>query len=159
MTPSCRIRIAVPEDAPAIARLSDALGYGASGNDNGQALAALIDRSDHVVFVAEDEAGAVIGWIHAFLALRLASESFVEVGGLVVGEESRRRGAGRALLRAVSDWSRDQGCLKIRVRVNAKREEAHRFYIRVGYEQVKDQQVFEFRLENAPDMVRVRTPG
>ena len=45
--------------------------------------------------------GIIQGWIHIFIAHRVASPAFVEIGGLVVSPDSRRGGIGRALVEHV----------------------------------------------------------
>ncbi len=42
--------------------------------------------------VAEDKDKNVIGWIHVFIAVRIESETFAEIGGLVVNENIRGYG-------------------------------------------------------------------
>jgi len=42
--------------------------------------------------------------------------------------------------------ARDRGCLRLRVRSNAIREDAHRFDDALGYARVKRQQVFDEEL-------------
>lgn len=41
------------------------------------------------------------------------------------------------------DWARGQGMTRLRVRSNVIRGRAHRFYLRLGFERVKSQAVFD----------------
>ncbi len=45
---------------------------------------------DNCAFVAIIE-GKIIGWIHAFKALRIETKPFIEIGGLVVDEIYREK--------------------------------------------------------------------
>jgi hypothetical protein len=47
----------------------------------------------------------------------------------------------------VEEWARMQGIRRVRVRSQIKREDAHRFYLRDEYRQVKTSLVFEKELE------------
>lgn len=142
-----RIRGARHEDAEPLARLSGELGYPVDGAAVAQRLAALLDRSEDKVLVAEGSEGSVLGWAHAFVARRLESSSFAELGGLVVSEDARGRGVGRSLVAAAERWARDRGLGAIRVRSNVTREGAHAFYRHLGYEKIKQQGVFRKSLD------------
>ncbi len=66
------------------------------------------------IFVAEDDAGGLAGFLQ--VGLRSHADGcdpkhpvgFVE--GWFVFETSRRRGIGKALMRAAEEWARSQGC-------------------------------------------------
>ena len=70
----------------------------------------------------------------------------VIIVGLVVGERHRRHGVGRALVKAVTEWTRKLGHTTIRVRSNAARVEAHDFYPALGFERTKTQHAYRFVL-------------
>ena len=93
-----QIRSATLEDAEAIASLASQLGYPAASAEVAQRYAVLQQRSDHAVFVAEEQDGTVSGWVHVFLARRLFMPAFAELGGIVVEETRRGAGVGSALL-------------------------------------------------------------
>jgi predicted N-acetyltransferase YhbS len=128
-------------DAAAVAALSAQLGYPATESEIGRRLDAIVRHEDACALVAEAD-GLVIGWIHAYRVHLIESDDHVEIGGLVVEETSRRRGAGRALLAAAEAWSRLSGCPAIRLRSQLFRADAHAFYERLGYEYVKTQKTF-----------------
>jgi GNAT superfamily N-acetyltransferase len=140
------IRAAVSADAAAIAHLSGQLGYPQDGGAALHALRAIRTEGSGAVLVAQGEDGAVVGWIHVFLAHRLESEAFAEIGGLVVDETVRNRGIGARLVGAAEAWAAAHSAPTIRVRSNVKREDAHRFYAAHGYDVAKTQAVFVKRL-------------
>jgi len=136
------LRAARPGDAARLADLSRQLGYGAGEADVARRLGLLLGHADHAVLVAEED-GEVVGWIQVSLSLLVESPLSAEVRGLVVDERFRRRGVGPLLLRAADDWARARGCARLRVPCNIVRADAHRFYEREGFREVKRQRIFE----------------
>ena len=67
------------------------------------------------------------------------AEAFVVIGGLVVDREYRKRGIGRRLLARAEEWAAQQACSVVRLTSNEKRIEAHAFYERAGYTNLKTQ--------------------
>ena len=53
---------------------------------------------------------------------------------LVVREDTRGRGVGRALVSAVESWARDHGAGRMVVTTALRRAGAHAFYERLGFE-------------------------
>lgn len=145
MTPE--VRRAEPRDVDDLTHLSAELGYASTDIEIRRRLEELAGLPDHAVFVAEAPEGGVVGWLHICLHHHLESGTFPEVVGLVVAQEHRSSGVGAALLRAAEDWAREKGMEEIRVRSNVVRERAHRFYLRQGYDKVKEQAVFVKGLE------------
>jgi GNAT superfamily N-acetyltransferase len=139
-----RVRIARAEDAPELTRLCAELGYPNEEPDVARRLGELLAHPDHEVFVAE-EGSRVVGWIQISLTRLLESPLSSEVGGLVVASDARRRGMGPLLLAAADAWSRARGCRAVRVPCNVVRADAHRFYEREGFREVKKQRIFERR--------------
>ena len=135
------IRLPRADDAAALARLSGQLGYPSSDEEIRQRLSTLLSGKDDFLIVAELD-GRVVGWLHAFAAMRLESGAFAEIGGMVVEEAFRGRGMGRRLVDEASAWARGKGFRTLRVRSNVVREDTHRFYLGLGFETVKSQAVF-----------------
>ena len=89
------------------------------------------------------ESGNIIkGWVHFFIANRVASESFIEIGGLVVDSKTRREGIGRSLVEYVKEWAILNN-YSLRVRCNIKRENTHKFYESLDFFNKKTQYVFQ----------------
>ena len=86
---------------------------------------------------------AVIGWIDAAVERHLQSAPAVVIGGLVVRDDMRGKRIGQQLCHAVELWAVQIGVAAVRVRSRLKRADAHRFYLRDGYIQVKISAVFE----------------
>ena len=136
------IRLAVEDDAPALAPLCGELGYPSTAEETRQRLAALLERpEDHAVFVAEVD-GALLGWGSVAVTRLLEAADRAELTGLVVTEASRGRGVGRELVATVEEWARARGLAQVGVRSNVIRLDAHRFYEGLGYPRAKQQVVF-----------------
>jgi GNAT superfamily N-acetyltransferase len=136
------IRIATMSDAAAIAELSNQLGYQTSAQQSETRLGSVLVSIDHAVFVACVD-GAVVGWVHAFVARRIESDAFAELGGFVVAESHRRRGIGRRLLKRAEEWALAQGVTKLRVRSRSDRDDARASYENLGFSIKKEQRVFD----------------
>lgn len=136
------IRLASPADAQAIAGLCEQLGYPTTVEQARQRLEVLSPRADHAIFVAQDAAGQVIGWMHMHATHHLQAEPYAEIGGLVVDAAHTGQGIGGALVQRGEAWVIAQGYAQLRVRSNVMRAEAHQFYLKHGYSLHKSQCVF-----------------
>jgi GNAT superfamily N-acetyltransferase len=136
------IRDVDPNDAFWIAGLSDQLGYKSTNDKIVNRLRNITANKDHNIYVAEYN-NKVIGWIHAFYVLRVESDPFVEIGGMVVDERHRKQGIGTALTVKVIEWAEKRKVRKIRVRCNTTRSETHKFYERLGFTETKEQKIFD----------------
>ena len=139
------IRPLTVDDAEAVAELSGQLGYPGSAEMLRRRIHAMARSEDRVAFAAMCDAG-LVGWIDAAVERHLQAEDIVVIGGLVVRETARGCGVGRRLCEEVERWARERGVGRVRVRSQIKRVEAHRFYQRDGYRQVKTSLVLEKEL-------------
>ncbi len=136
-------------DVERVADLCTQLGYPSGAADVASRFDAIAARPDHAVFVAVEDTGHVIGWVHVCAGmLVLEADQWAEIGGLVVDAGVRGRGVGDRLLAAAEDWARARGYRQVRLRSNVIREAAHQFYRRRGYEVFKTQ--LNFRKDVAP---------
>ncbi len=87
-----------------------------------------------ILFVAKDETGKAVGWVHAYEAPSLLSDATVEIGGLVVNQEMRQHGIGKALMTAVEEWAGKRGFTEVLLATRIDREVAQAFYKAIGYE-------------------------
>ena len=124
------IRAAEPGDAAALASLTAELGYDPGGVED--RVPGIISDPGSGLLVAE-VGGEVAGWVHVSESVPVQVAPFAEVSGLVVAEEVRGTGVGAALMQAAIEWARERGLVRMRVRSNAVREGAHRFYERLGF--------------------------
>lgn len=97
----------------------------------------------HAVFVAIDEASAILGFAHAHAAEPLLLDRTAELAALVVTASARGKGVGERLVDAVASWARSSGFASLRLRSNVVRVNAHRFYERLGFTRSKQQVVFD----------------
>lgn len=140
------IRSASLDDCSALANLSTQLGYASSVQETEERITPILEADDHTILVAALPDAGLAGFIHVFLARRVESDTFAEIGGLVVKKGVRGRGIGRLLMTAAETWARSQGVHKLRVRTRSTRPEAHTFYERLGFTQTKKQFVYDLDL-------------
>jgi GNAT superfamily N-acetyltransferase len=134
------------DDAMAVSLLTTQLGYSRKADEIAAWIARLRrEDGEQIAFVA-CVGENVVGWIEVSIERRLQSEPFGMIGGLVVSDGVRSRGVGRLLCRRAEEWVREQGLDTVRVTSRSSREDAHRFYLRDGYREVKTSLVFERQL-------------
>lgn len=143
MTEPFEIRNATLADADSMAELSEQLGYPSLVQQIIKRLSRILRSREHLVLVASLPDGLVAGWIHVYVALRVESDPFAELGGFIVAEGLRSRGLGRSLLEAAEEWVREQGVRKLRVRTRSNRRDAQAFYQHLGFTQTKEQHVYD----------------
>ena len=138
------IREVLPENAPEISELSYQLGYPIYGEETIQNIVNLRQSKHDEAFVAIQEQ-KIIGWIGVSYKISLESPPLCEIHGLVVNEQYRNRGVGKILIKKAQQWTRDKGINKLRLRCNIKRADAILFYQNYGFNEVKQQKVFEIK--------------
>ena len=127
------IRDARPDDAEAIARLLTQLGYPSDAGAVDERLERLQVVGDRVVVAEVD--GVVVGLAHLQVTPALERERpAAKLGALIVDEEQRGRGVGRALVEAIEVEARRRGCELLFLTTAERRDDAHAFYERVGLE-------------------------
>lgn len=137
------IRPVSVEDAEAVTELTRQLGYEATVEQVRSRITEVQSNSaERAVFVA-CSAGGVIGWVDVAVVRHLQSEDYGLIGGLVVQDGMRCAGVGKRLCEHAEAWCRGRKLRKVRVTSRSTREDAHRFYLRDGYTDVKMSRVFE----------------
>lgn len=132
------IREAVITNAAAICRISsNDLGYKCEEQFVKERLEKL-DTTREVVFVAELD-GEVAGYVHAEVYSLLYWEPMVNILGLAVSSDFRRKGAGKALMKRVEEWAKERKIKEIRLNSGGTRKEAHEFYRTIGFDDEKVQ--------------------
>jgi len=140
-----KIRAAKPADAEAIAHLSKELGYPAELKTVRERLRRILGRDDQRVVVAVVPNGAVCGWLQAHSSVAVESGLRVEIVGLIVSEQMRRRGVGRSLVEHAETWAAEISAETVVVRSNTKRVESRAFYPSLGFLPSKTQVVYRKR--------------
>ena len=142
------IRPATVDDAPAIALLLHQLGYPTTPESVRARVTELRDRDDSAILVAENDRKRVIGCAHVLIDHRLAEGRRGEISSIVVDDHLRSSGTGAMLVQAAAAWLKSRGVGRLRVRCNAVRDRAHRFYDKLGFRQTKQQKVFDAPVED-----------
>lgn len=146
------IRPATLEDAPGITHLLHQLGYPETPEAVRDRVAQLGGRDDSAVLVAENDHGRIVGCVHVLIDCRLAEGRRGEISSIVVDDHLRSRGTGAMLVQAAAAWLKSRGIGRLRVRCNAVRDRAHRFYDKLGFQQTKQQKVFDAPVDNLTDL-------
>lgn len=141
-----RIRRAHLPDYARIAVLYAQLGYIIPETEMRDRIAALAQTPSEIVYVADKPDAPVIGCIHAGLCRTLSEGEHLRIYGLVIDAAYRNRHIGQLLVEAVEEWACGLGCELVWIRSNIIREDAHRFYERLGYQKIKTQYTLEKRL-------------
>ncbi|MBV8769607.1 MAG: GNAT family N-acetyltransferase [Hyphomicrobiales bacterium] len=99
-------------------------------------LASRIDRvlasSTHFA-VAAEESGRIYGLAHAYERPALEKALEVVLQSLVVDQSVRKKGVGKQLVRAAETWAISRGIDRVVLHTRIDREDARRFYERIGY--------------------------
>jgi len=128
------IRPATLADAAKIADLLTQLGYPGTEKFIREKILKLTGHPDADLAVAVAE-GEVLGFIslHFIPQLGLAG-SFARISYLCVDDTVRGRGVGGRLEAYCEQCARERGCDRIELHCHSRREQAHKFYRRQGYE-------------------------
>jgi GNAT superfamily N-acetyltransferase len=93
----------------------------------------LLDHNGQAL-VAEDD-GVLLGIATMQVVYSLVDDApRAMLTGLVVREDMRGSGVGRALVSAVEAWARERGANRVVVTTALRRSGAHAFYEHMGYE-------------------------
>jgi GNAT superfamily N-acetyltransferase len=137
------IRRVTPEDAAAVAELSVQLGYPATASEIEHRIAGLGSCKAHQAVFVACHGAEIVGWIEVALSFDLQTPPYAVIGGLVVKEGVRGLRIGKRLCDEAEVWSRAQGIGVLRVTSRNTRADAHRFYLREGFRDIKISRVFE----------------
>lgn len=140
-----RLRPLTPADAGVVAVLCGQMGYDVEPELVEKRLEVIGQRGDHRMIGAELD-GAIVGWAHVHADWTIDHGNEAELLGLVVKEEKRGLGIGRALIGEAAEWAYRQNCTRLRVRTNVMRLRAGDFYRRAGFKEMKRQLVLDLPL-------------
>ncbi len=128
------IRSATIADANRIKYLIAELGFVHSSEFIRAKLQLLLESNNDIIVVYESE-GEVVGLITLHFAVQLAfSGDIMSIGYMVVDPSCRGQEIGKMLEEYASQVAKDRRCTLIEVYSQAKRVDAHRFYVRQGYQ-------------------------
>ena len=133
------IREALAADAERIAQLCLQLGYQVPRNHVDHMLH--VSRSHAQIFVAVVARVGVVGFARAVVNEMLLGEPAVEIEAMLVDSEYRGEGIGTALLHAIEQWSGHRGVYGLRLSVDVSDDRAHEFFLRNGYELLRNKLV------------------
>jgi ribosomal protein S18 acetylase RimI-like enzyme len=111
----------------------------ARGRERAQQALRDTGESEHeTILVALDDSDRVCGACHLQIydtpvGHTLVSQRRGHIETLIVARAQRRRGIGRALMAAASDWARRKGAHQLLFTVWAGNADAERFYAALGY--------------------------
>ena len=131
------------DDLEAVASLAAQLGYPCSPAELTARFERLEHRPEYGLFVAKGLGGRVLGYLQINAEPEtLLADPRADIAALVVEQTARGTGIGTALLKRAEAWAKEHQLPLIRVRSNARRAEAHRFYEKHGYALQKTSHMF-----------------
>lgn len=132
--PRVEIRPGAPADAEGVAALITHLGYPSTPEQMRARLERIAAHPDYATLVAERD-GHLVGMAGLKRGLSYNyDEPYARILSLVVDPGERGRGTGATLVAACEAWARGQGAASVHLTTALHREDAHRFYERLGYE-------------------------
>jgi GNAT superfamily N-acetyltransferase len=128
------VRAATEKDAEGIAALLGELGYPNSIAFAADRISEFSKRESSIVLVAAED--RLNGFICFDVQPLFHQEGNIGcIMALCVDQASHSKGVGRTLVSKIEEIAKDMGCVKIAVASGVRREEAHRFYTSLGYEE------------------------
>ena len=127
------IRKAVPDDALAIKKLVEQLGYELTPETIRNKIERFIHDPDELLLVYTME-NSVTGFISIHFIPQIATTGdFAKISYFCVDEKSRGQKIGEELEKYCVQKARERGCDRIELHSHSRRTDAHRFYERLGY--------------------------
>ena len=134
-SPKMNIRKAEVKDAEVIVRLLEQLNYPTENGLVARRLSLLADNDEHLDVVVE-VGNNVPGFMSLHFIPQIAFDAdYAVISYLVVDEHTRKQGIGKILEEYAVEVALKRGCRRIFLHSNARRTDAHRFYLRQGYQE------------------------
>jgi N-acetylglutamate synthase-like GNAT family acetyltransferase len=128
-------------DAKMLLPLAEQIGYPVSLPIAKKRLAQIVKRKEDIFLVAEKDQ-KVIGFVHGLEIFELLTAKTLRLAGVIVDKNVRQKGIGRSLMVELERWAEKHDYRMIIVPSNTKRRGAAKFYPKIGYPKVKNQNVF-----------------
>lgn len=142
------IRQAEIKDSERISILCEQLGYSTTKEQIEERLSKIQNNNSHIIYVATLENEYVISWAHAHISDLIIIPNQALLFGLVVDKNYRNSGIGRLLMQHIEEWATLGSCEGVILRSNIKRQEAHLFYEKIGYTNIKQSVTFYKKLQS-----------
>jgi len=147
MLKNLQITQAKIKDSERIAILCEQLGYSATKEQIEERLNKIQNNNSHIIYVAVEN-DYIIGWAHAHISDLIIIPNQALLFGLVVDKIYRNSGIGRLLMQHIEEWATLVGCEGVILRSNIKPQEAHLFYEKIGYKNIKQSVTFYKKLQS-----------
>ncbi|WP_050906717.1 GNAT family N-acetyltransferase [Vibrio campbellii] len=90
------------------------------------------------LFLVAEEGQQVLGFITATITQNetisfLIKDPICRIGTIVVDENQKSKGIGRALMASVEQWARESGAIQVRLEVMEFNHNAQQFYDKLGF--------------------------
>jgi GNAT superfamily N-acetyltransferase len=95
----------------------------------------IMSYPNYAIYVAENE-GKIVGTFELLIMDNLAHAGIPSaiVEDVVINEKDRGKGIGKLMMQYAMETSRREGCYKLMLSSNLRRERAHKFYDNLGFE-------------------------
>src|ERR1700730_6297303 len=98
-------RLMKTSDLDEVAKLCEQFGYISTLEQVKYRFNQLENDIDHGLFVVEGYEHKIVGWLQVHGRKLIGSDSFAEIGGIVVSEAYRKQGIGRKLMNQAENWA------------------------------------------------------
>jgi len=131
-----QIRKMTVEDTALVADLLTQMGYPETLDFLAAKIAKMSQSSQEKLLVVEEEE-QVVAFISLHCIPQLAVRGdFMRINYFAVDEQVRSKGIGKQMEDYITALARQMGCDRIELHSHSRREKAHEFYLRQGYEEV-----------------------
>lgn len=131
-------------DINACKMLSSQLGYSGFNENFKTRFQEIKELKNHHLVVAENcDNKTVVAWMHIEIRYYLETDFKSQICAIVVEKNQRGTGIGKKLLEYAEKWSLDAGMTEIILYSNLIRAEAHKFYEKNGYTNLKTSKYFK----------------
>jgi ribosomal protein S18 acetylase RimI-like enzyme len=103
-----------------------------------------LERSESVIFLAEDTLGVALGFTQLSPSFSsVSAERIFILNDLFVAPEARRMGVGRLLLAKAAEFIRSVGAVRLSLTTEKTNKAAHALYESAGYKQQSEYDSFD----------------